>query len=68
LRYAGVAPASRNNGVFSALVARVQSRLVPVTAAVPARNRGDAIRRLEHLGFQSIGDSRLRWEPSIGNR
>jgi GNAT superfamily N-acetyltransferase len=68
LRYAAVAPASRKNGVFTALVAKVQSRLVPVTAAVPAQNRGDAVRRLEHLGFRLVGDSRLRWEPGIGNQ
>lgn len=66
LRHAGVAPSHRGNGVFATFVAKVQARLVPVTATVPAQNRSDAARRLGKLGFRPDGDARFRWEPGKG--
>jgi GNAT superfamily N-acetyltransferase len=66
LRYAGVAPEHRGRGVFSALIAKVLARLVPVTAIVPPRNRWNVAARLEKFGFRptgSPGERVFRWEP-----
>ncbi len=67
LRYAGVAPDSRGQGVFTALIAKVLARLVPVTVTVPPLNRFDMVARLERLGFRPVGspggEQHLRWEP-----
>src|ERR1700693_1920414 len=41
LRYAGVAPEHRGQGIFGALVAKVLARLVPVIAIVPPPNRSN---------------------------
>ena len=70
LRYAGIAPEHRGRGIFSAMIAKVQARLVPITAIVPPRNRFDAAARLEKLGFRETGSAGgervLRWEPGSG--
>jgi GNAT superfamily N-acetyltransferase len=70
LRYAGVAPEHRDHGIFRALIARVQSRLVPITIVVPLHNRFDTAVRLEKFGFRqtrsSDGERVLRWEPGSG--
>jgi len=42
LRYAGVAPEHRGQGIFATLVAKVLARLVPVIATVPPQNRSNA--------------------------
>ncbi len=67
LRYAGVAPDRRNQGIFAALVEKVQARMVPVTTTVSGQNRSGITRRLETLGFYRTpspgGEQRLRWEP-----
>ncbi|HLY45262.1 MAG TPA: GNAT family N-acetyltransferase [Stellaceae bacterium] len=63
LHHAGVATEHRNQGIFAALVAKVQARMVPVTASVPPQNKSETARRLEKLGFRAVGDARLRWEP-----
>ncbi len=67
LRYAGVAPDYRGQGVFTSLIGQILARLLPVTAAVPAHNRFDVATRLQRLGFrQAASDNRLRWEPGAG--
>jgi GNAT superfamily N-acetyltransferase len=67
LRYAGVAPEHRGRGIFHALIARVQARLVPITVIVPPHNRFDTAARLEEFGFRqsgSAGSERVfRWGP-----
>lgn len=66
LRYAGVAPAQRNRGIFGRLVAHVLDRMVPVTATVAPQNRAAAA-RLRQRGFVPVdaagGGQRLHWEP-----
>jgi GNAT superfamily N-acetyltransferase len=72
LRYAGVAPEHRGQGVFHTLISRVQSRLVPITTIVPPHNRFDAVARLEKFGFRhtaSPGGERVyRWDPGDARR
>src|SRR5712691_5320056 len=66
LRYAGVAPEHRGHGIFTALIAKVLARLVPVTAIVSPQNRWNVAARLEKFGFRptgSPGERVLRWEP-----
>jgi GNAT superfamily N-acetyltransferase len=64
LRYAGVAPDRRNQGIFASLIAKVLARMVPVTATVPPQNRSDMAARLEAFGFRPTGEERrFRWEP-----
>ena len=67
LRYAGVAPDERNQGVFAALIANVLARMVPVATTVAVQNRSAMVQRLEKLGFRPTaspgGEQRLRWEP-----
>lgn len=69
LRHAGVAPGHRGRGIFTALVAKLLDRMLPVTAAVGAQNRSPAVKRLERLGFRAAGgpggEQRLRWEPGV---
>jgi ribosomal protein S18 acetylase RimI-like enzyme len=70
LRYAGVAPEHRGRGIFHALIARVQARLVPITIIVPPHNRFDTAARLEKFGFRETGSAGVervfRWEPGSG--
>jgi GNAT superfamily N-acetyltransferase len=70
LRYAGVAPEHRGRGIFHGLIARVQSRLVPVTVIVPTHNRFGVAARLEKFGFRQTGsgggERAFRWEPGSG--
>ena len=67
LRYAGVAPEHRGHGIFRTLIAKVQSRLVPVTVIVPPHNRLGVAAALEKFGFRQTGSSGgervFRWEP-----
>jgi GNAT superfamily N-acetyltransferase len=66
LRYAGVAPDHRGQGIFTTLIAKVMARLVPVTAIVPPQNRSHMADRLEQLGFRHVGspgEQHLRWDP-----
>ena len=67
LRYAGVAPEHRGHGIFRTLIAKVQSRLVPVTVIVPLHNRLGVAARLEKYGFRHTGspggERVFRWEP-----
>src|SRR5215471_3126403 len=39
LRHAGVAPEHRGQGIFRTLIAKVQSRLIPIVTIVPPLNR-----------------------------
>jgi GNAT superfamily N-acetyltransferase len=71
LRYAGVMPEHRGRGIFTALVAKVLARMVPVTATVHPQNKCGAALRLECFGFRDTGapgggERRLRWEPGTG--
>ena len=70
LRYAGVAPEHRGQGIFTALIAKVLARMVPVTVTLPPLNRSNMAERLEKLGFRRVdapgGEQRLRWEPGGG--
>ena len=71
LRYAGVAPEHRDRGIFRAMIAKVQERLVPVTAIAPPLNRFDITARLEKFGFRptdSPGERVFRWEPGAARR
>ena len=67
LRYAGVAPEHRDQGIFRGLMAKVLGRLVPVTVTVPPLNRFKVVARLEKLGFRQVGspggEHQLRWDP-----
>lgn len=62
LRYAGVAPESRRQGVFAALLGRLLERMVPVVTRVSPQNRSGAAARLTALGFRTDAE-RLRWQP-----
>jgi len=70
LRYAGVTPEHRGRGIFRAMIARVQARLVPITVIVPPHNRFCTAARLEKFGFHPTGSSGgeriFRWEPGGG--
>src|SRR6266446_3407102 len=46
LRYAGVAPEHRGEGIFTALIAKVLARMVPVTVTLPPLNRSNMAERL----------------------
>jgi GNAT superfamily N-acetyltransferase len=67
MRYAGVAPDHRGQGIFTTLIAKVMARLVPVTAIVLPQNRSNIAARLEKLGFRRVasagGEQQLRWDP-----
>jgi len=67
LRYAGVAPAHRGQGIFGQLIARILDRMVPVTATVAPQNRSGIGARLERLGFAALdvagGGQCFRWAP-----
>jgi GNAT superfamily N-acetyltransferase len=67
LRYAGVAPEHRNQGVFGNLIEKILARMVPVTTSVNRQNRSGMARRLEQLGFRQTaspgGEQRFRREP-----
>ena len=67
LRYAGVAPEHRGRGIFTALIAKVLARMVPVTVTVSPQNRSDVAARLEEIGFRQTGspggERVFRWEP-----
>lgn len=67
LRYIGVAPNFRGRGVFTALIAKVTARLVPVTVVIPPLNRSNMVGRLEKLGFRVVGsagsEQQMRWDP-----
>jgi GNAT superfamily N-acetyltransferase len=71
LRYAGVAPGQRNQGIFTSLIGQVLARMVPVTTSVAQQNRSGMVQRLEKLGFRHNaspgGELRLRWEPGARN-
>ena len=65
LRYAGVAPECRRQGVFGALIGKVLARMLPVTTAIPAQNQSGVAAYLARLGFRPASggaDVRLlRW-------
>jgi GNAT superfamily N-acetyltransferase len=67
LRYAGVAPDCRQQGVFAQLIGKVLKRMLPVTTSVNPQNRSGIASRLEKLGFGQTGtaggEQRLRWDP-----
>jgi GNAT superfamily N-acetyltransferase len=67
LRYAGVVPEWRKQGVFGRLVAQVLARMLSVVTSVNPQNRSGITGRLEKLGFRQAGgaggEHRLRWEP-----
>ena len=67
LRYAGVAPDCRKQGVFPQLIGKVLERMLPVTTSVNPQNRSSIAARLEQLDFRQTaaagGEQRLRWDP-----
>ena len=68
LRYAGVRPDRRNQGIFGGLLGHVLARMVPVIATVAPQNRSGAAGLLERRGFQPARgaagtEAHLRWEP-----
>jgi N-acetylglutamate synthase-like GNAT family acetyltransferase len=67
IRYVGVAPDCRNQGVFTQLIEKVLARMLPVTMSVNPQNRSGVIGHLAKLGFGEAGpnggEHRLRWEP-----
>jgi len=67
LRYAGVAPEHRRQGVFARLIDRVLARMLPVTTRVSAHNRSGIAGHLEALGFHPAsapgGEQLLRRDP-----
>jgi GNAT superfamily N-acetyltransferase len=67
LRYAGVTPDRRNQGIFATLIGKVLARMVPVTTTIGQQNRSGMVRRLERIGFRPTAspgsEQRLRWEP-----
>ena len=67
LRYAGVAPDCRKQGVFPQLIGKVLERMLPVTTSVHPRNRSGIFGHLGKLGFRHSdaagGEYRLYWEP-----
>lgn len=67
LRFAGVAPEYRRQGIFAALMQRVFARMLPMLTSVNPQNRSDAAACLEKLGFRQTdaagGAQRLAWQP-----
>jgi len=67
IRYAGVTPDCRNQGIFTQLIEKVLARMLPVTVSVNPQNRSGVIDHLAKLGFvetgPASGEHRLRWEP-----
>jgi len=71
LHYAGVAPEHRGHGIFTELIGKLLTRMVPVATALSPQNRSGAVDRLERLGFRRIGspggEHRLRWESGAAD-
>lgn len=70
LRYAGVAKAYRQQGIFRSLVKQVMRRSVPLTATVKAANQCQMATLLQRSGFQRwSGDPQIeehfRWQPVV---
>jgi GNAT superfamily N-acetyltransferase len=67
LRYAGVVPAHRNQGIFGNLLGRVLERMLPVAITVSPANQSPIARRLAASGFRKTaspaGVQQFRWEP-----
>ncbi|HEX3884146.1 MAG TPA: GNAT family N-acetyltransferase [Stellaceae bacterium] len=66
IRHAGVLPSHRRQGILTEFLARILTRLVPVTVQVAATNDSGIGRRLEAARFirePSPGGQRYRWEP-----
>lgn len=64
LRYAGVMPECRRQGVFGALIGKVLARMMPVTTTVAPQNRSGVAAHLARLGFRPLGggdERHLRW-------
>ena len=69
LRYAGVAQAHRQRGIFRALVKQLMKRSVPLIATVRAGNKRQMQVLLQHVGFQRwSGDPQIEehfgWQPT----
>ena len=67
LRYLGVEPERRGQGVLRTLVGKITARMLPVTATISAQNRWQLADHLKTAGFRETaaagGDHHLRWEP-----
>ena len=62
LRYA-VSAAGTGEDTLDALIAKVQGRMVPATAAISPQNRTGLAACLERLGFRPAGEQRWLWDP-----
>lgn len=68
LRYAGVAKAYRQRGIFRSLIKQVMKRSVPLTATVNAANQCQMAALMQRVGFQRwSGDPQIeeqfKWRP-----
>ena len=75
LPFGGVKTSLRGQYIFTALLAKMKSKGVPLTAAVSHLNKSNMFRRLEKLGFRkpsyeyrgsgdfSRDEENLRWQP-----
>jgi hypothetical protein len=69
LRYIGVSKNSRGRGISSALVEKLKTNGVPLTASVLNGNQSGMVDRLVKIGFTKMGsddkEAKLRWAPVI---
>jgi ribosomal protein S18 acetylase RimI-like enzyme len=67
LRYAGVDPAYRDDGIMDVLIGKVLERTALITASVKDADRTGLAARLEQLGFRRsearVGEQYFRREP-----
>ena len=67
LAYAGVAPAARRMGTFTALTRHAMGMQVPLTATVKRGNTSDMVGRFQRLGFvitaERPDETALAWRP-----
>jgi hypothetical protein len=67
LAYAGVVPAERGMGTFTALARQAMGMQVPLTATVKRGNTSDMVGRFQRLGFvitaERLDETALAWRP-----
>jgi N-acetylglutamate synthase-like GNAT family acetyltransferase len=69
LRYIGVSGDSRRQGIFAALMEKLKSNGVPLSASVLHNNRSAMADRLVKIGFTKVEtdtkETKLRWAPVV---
>jgi hypothetical protein len=67
IRYVGVIPAKRKQGIFGVLMKKVSAKKAPLTASVLRTNQSEMAVRLGKIGFVTTGSDakevKVKWEP-----